>query len=234
MTTYKIRDLANLIDHTELKPNATKEDMTTLCNEAVEYNFKMVAINSVQSKHCAGVLEGTNVEIGAAIGFPLGQTTIESKVFETENAIKNGATEIDYMINLTEVKAGNFEYVKDEMNRIVDVCRNNSVTSKVIFENFFLNEEEIIKISEIAKEVKPDFIKTSTGFADGGAKLEDVKLMKKVVGDAVKVKAAGGIRDADTFIEMINAGAERIGASSGIKIINELTERSEDGETISF
>lgn len=234
MKSYNILDLANLIDHTYLKPNATKEDMTKLCEEAVKHHFKMVAINSVQSQHCAEVLSGTNVDIGAAIGFPLGQTTIETKVFETEDAIKNGATEIDYMINLTEVKAGNFAYIKDEMARIVAVCRQYNVTSKVIFENYFLEKEEIVTLAQIAKEVKPDFIKTSTGFADGGATVEDVKLMKETVGDTVKVKAAGGIRDADTFINMINAGAERIGASAGIQIIAELKARSNDGETITF
>lgn len=228
MTTYTIEELANLIDHTNLATDANKDDMKKLCEEATEYGFKMVAINQVQSKQCAEYLEGTDVAIGAAIAFPLGQTTIAAKVFETQDAIDNGATEIDYVINLTEVKNNNFEYIKDEMKQIVDVCRKHNVISKVIFENAYLNNNEIVKLSEIAKEVKPDFIKTSTGMAKTGATLEDVALMKKTVGDDVKVKAAGGIRDLDTFIQMIEHGAERIGSSSGIKIIHELKTRLEN------
>lgn len=227
MKTYTIEELANMIDHTNLKTDANNEDMKILCEEAVEYGFKMVAINQVQSKICAEYLEGTDVNIGAAIGFPLGQTTIASKVFETKDAIENGATEIDYVINLSEVKNNNFEYIKDEMEQIVEVCRKNDVISKVIFENAYLNNDEIIKLSEIAKEVKPDFVKTSTGMAASGATVDDVALMKQTVGDDVKVKAAGGIRDVETFIQMIENGAERIGTSSGIQIINDLKERLE-------
>lgn len=227
MKTYTIEELANMIDHTNLKADTNNEDMKILCEEAVEYGFKMVAINQVQSKICAEYLEGTDVNVGAAIGFPLGQTTIASKVFETKDAIENGATEIDYVINLSEVKNNNFEYIKDEMEQIVEVCRKNDVISKVIFENAYLNNDEIIKLSEIAKEVIPDFVKTSTGMAASGATVDDVALMKQTVGDDVKVKAAGGIRDVETFIQMIENGAERIGASSGIQIINDLKERLE-------
>ena len=145
----------------------------------------------------------------------------ELNIFETEDAIKNGATEIDYVINLTEVKNGNFDYIKDEMERIVSACTDHNVISKVIFENAYLSKEEIVTLSKIAKEVKPDFIKTSTGMAPTGATVEDVKLMKEIVGDEVKVKAAGGVRDVDTFIKMVQNGAERIGTSSGIKIIED-------------
>ena len=210
---YTIDELSRFIDHTNLAAYATAEDMRLLCDEAKEYHFKMVAINQVQSKICAQFLKDTDVNVGAAISFPLGQTSIESKVYETEDAIKNGATEIDYVINLTEVK--------DEMERIVSVCTDHNVISKVIFENAYLSKEEIVTLSKIAKEVKPDFIKTSTGMAPTGATLEDVKLMKDVVGNAVKVKAAGGVRDVDTFIKMVQNGAERIGTSSGIKIIED-------------
>lgn len=225
MANYTLEQLANLIDHTNLKPYANHNDMERLCAEAKKYNFKMVAINSVQSKLCKSFLDGTDVHVGAAISFPLGQTTIESKVFETKNAIKNGANEIDYVINITELKAKNYEYVKDEMERIVKVCRENNVLSKVIFENCYLDKEEIIKLCEIAKEIKPDFIKTSTGFGTSGATYEDVKLMKSIVGSAVKVKAAGGIRNSEDFIKMIEAGAERIGTSAGIAIIESLKEK---------
>jgi deoxyribose-phosphate aldolase len=222
---YTIDELSRFIDHTNLAAYANAEDMRKLCDEAKKYHFKMVAINQVQSKLCAQFLKDTDINVGAAIAFPLGQTSIESKVYETEDAIKNGATEIDYVINLTEVKNGNFIYIKDEMERIVEVCVDHNVISKVIFENAYLNKEEIIALSKIAKEVKPDFIKTSTGMAPTGATLEDVKLMKDVVGNEVKVKAAGGVRDVDTFIKMVQNGAERIGTSAGIKIIEDFKKQ---------
>ena len=229
---YTLKELRRFVDHTNLHANASREDMKKLCQEAIEYNFKMVAINSVQSKACAEFLKDSDVHVGAAIGFPLGQQTIATKVFETEDAIKNGADEIDYVINLTEVVDGNFDYIKDEMEQIVKICRDNNVISKVIFENCYLSKDKIRKLAEISKEVKPDFIKTSTGFGPSGATVEDVKLMKEVVGDTVKVKAAGGIRDVDTFIAMIKNGAERIGTSSGIKINEELEKLVSDQRTI--
>lgn len=222
MKNYSLRDLSRLIDHTNLKPDATTAMMKKLCQEAIDYHFKMVAINQVQSKLCAELLKDTDVDIGAAIAFPLGQTTIESKCFETKNAIEIGATEIDYVINISELKAGNLNYIEREMSEIVKICRQYNVTSKVIFENCYLTDEEKIALCQIAVKVKPDFIKTSTGFGPSGATLEDVKLMKQHVGDVVKVKAAGGIRNADTFKKMIAAGAERIGTSAGIAIIEEI------------
>ena len=205
-------------DHTCLKPYATRKDMAKLCEEAKKYDFMMVAINSTQTKLCKELLKGTDIHVGAAISFPLGQTTIETKVFETKDAIANGADEIDYVINIIELKEKNYDYIKEEMTQIVDVCRKHNVISKVIFENCYLTDEEKIKLCEIALEVKPDFIKTSTGFGTGGATVEDVKLMKSIVKDTVKVKAAGGIRDLDTCLKMIEAGAERIGTFSAIKI----------------
>ena len=222
MKNYSLRDLSRLIDHTNLKPDATTAMMKKLCQEAIDYHFKMVAINQVQSKLCAELLKDTDVDIGAAIAFPLGQTTIESKCFETKNAIEIGATEIDYVINISELKAGNLNYIEREMSEIVKICHQYNVTSKVIFENCYLTDEEKIALCQIAVKVKPDFIKTSTGFGPSGATLEDVKLMKQHVGDVVKVKAAGGIRNADTFKKMIAAGAERIGTSAGIAIIEEI------------
>ena len=224
MNKYSLIQLSQLIDHTNLKPDATTAMMEKLCQEAKNYHFKMVAINQVQSHLCAQLLKGTGVDIGAAIAFPLGQTTIASKCFETQNAIENGATEIDYVINISELKAGNLQYIEDEMAQIVKICRQHNVVSKVIFENCYLTDEEKISLCKIAVKVKPDFIKTSTGFGTSGATVEDVKLMKNQVGDAVKVKAAGGIRSADTFKKMIAAGAQRIGTSSGIAIIDELKQ----------
>ena len=228
MKSYTIDQLARFIDHTNLKPDASKKDIETLCTEAKEYHFKMVAINQTQSELCSNLLENTDINVGAAISFPLGQTTIDAKVAETQDAFKNGATEIDYVVNLTEVKEKNWNYIEEEMKRIVSLCRQNNIISKVIFENAYLVNEEIIALCEIAKKVKPDFIKTSTGFAPSGATFEDVKLMKEHVGDEVKVKAAGGIRDADTFKKMIACGAERIGTSSGISIIEALKKEVND------
>ncbi|GAA3012501.1 deoxyribose-phosphate aldolase [Tetragenococcus solitarius] len=228
---FTIDELSRMIDHTNLHADATKDDIKKLCDEAKELHFKMVAINQVQTALCADLLANTDIGIGAAIGFPLGQTTIEAKEFETKNAIENGATEIDYVINITEVKERNWKYIEKEMQTIVEICQRNSVISKVIFENVYLNEDEKIQLCKIAKKVQPDFVKTATGFASGGATYEDVQLMKENAGDIVKVKAAGGIRDAKTFKEMIAAGAERIGASSGIKIIEELKNEMKENNS---
>lgn len=217
--------LVKLFDHTCLYAYATEAHMKKLCDEARAYNFAMVAVNSVQVKLCKKFLKDTDVHVGAAIGFPLGQTTIASKVFETVDAIQNGADEIDYVINITELKDGNYDYIREEMRQIVAECRKANVISKVIFENCYLTQEEKEILCKIALEVKPDFIKTSTGFGTGGAPLDDVKLMKSIVGDAVKVKAAGGVRDLETCMAMVEAGAERIGTSAAVKITEEFVSR---------
>lgn len=222
--------LANMVDNTNLKAFADNGMFEKLCGEAKQYQFKMVAINPAQIKRCKELLQGSPVHVGAAIGFPLGQTTLECKVFETEDAISKGADEIDYVINVAEVKNGNYEYIKEEMEQITKVCRKADVISKVIFENCYLTDEEKKKVAEIAKEVKPDFIKTSTGFGTGGATVEDVRLMKSVVGDAVKVKAAGGIRDLETALAMVEAGAERLGTSAGVEIVKEMQKPREVAE----
>lgn len=216
-----VEQLAKMIDHTNLKAFADDAAFEKLCDEAKKYNFKMVAINPAQTVRCKKKLEGSPVHVGAAIGFPLGQTTLECKIFETKDAIEKGADEIDYVINVAELKNKNYDYIKKEMEEIVKICREAGKTSKVIFENCYLTDDEKRKVAEIAKEVKPDFIKTSTGFGTGGATVEDVKLMKSVVGDEVKVKAAGGIRDLKTALAMIEAGAERLGTSAGVAIVEE-------------
>lgn len=216
-----VEQLANMIDHTNLKAFADDAAFEKLCDEAKKYNFKMVAINPAQTVRCKKKLEGSPVHVGAAIGFPLGQTTLECKIFETKDAIEKGADEIDYVINVAELKNKNYDYIKKEMEEIVKICREAGKISKVIFENCYLTDDEKRKVAEIAKEVKPDFIKTSTGFGTGGATVEDVKLMKSVVGDEVKVKAAGGIRDLKTALAMIEAGAERLGTSAGVAIVEE-------------
>lgn len=224
---YTIDDFARLIDHTNLHADATEEDMKKLCDEAKKYHFKMVAINEVQSEFCAQQLKGTDIDTGAAISFPLGQTTVACKLAETKDALQNGANEIDYVVNLTQVRAHNWSYIEDEMMQMVKLCHDHDVPCKVIFETCYLSKAEIKQLALIAQKVKPDFVKTSTGFGTAGAKVEDVKLMKENVGPDVKVKAAGGIRNTDDFLAMIVAGAERIGTSSGVKIIETLKQRFE-------
>ena len=213
--------LAAIFDHTLLSAGASLSELEQLCAEARQYGFGMVAINSVPVAFCHEQLKGTPVHVGAAISFPLGQTTLDVKLFETDKAICDGADEIDYVTNLTNVKEGNWNAVENEMTRITQMCREAGVISKVIFENCYLTKEEIRRLAQIAREVGPDFIKTSTGFGTSGAKAEDVRLMKQTVGDRVRVKAAGGIRSWESCREMLEAGAERIGTSSSIRILNE-------------
>lgn len=222
-----LEEITQYIDHTLLKPYASKEAMQAFCNEAKELKVKMVAINSYYTKFCKELLKDTTIHVVAAISFPLGQTTIAVKAFETIEAIKDGADEIDYVLNLAKVKDGDFTYIKEEMETIVKICREAGIISKVIFENCYLTKDEIRKCAQIAKEVKPDFIKTSTGFGPGGALIEDVKIMLETVDGVCKVKAAGGIRDYKTFNEFINLGVERIGTSSTKTIIKEFKENDE-------
>lgn len=218
------KQLASMFDHTLLKPYAVEDDFKKLCNEAKEIGAAMVAINSVPVKLCKELLKDSSVHVGAAISFPLGQTTIEVKVVETVKAIEDGADEIDYVVNISKVKMHDWKYIADEMASIVTVCRKSNVLSKVIFENCYLDKDEIKQLAQIAKKIKPDYIKTSTGFGTGGALVEDVKLMKEIVGDDVKVKAAGGIRDWKTCKQMIEAGASRVGTSSSLKILEEFMQ----------
>ena len=220
--------LAKYFDQTLLKAYVSEADFEAFCKQSDAYGFAMVAINSAPVKFCKSILKDSAVHVGAAIGFPLGQTTIEDKVFETRQAIADGADEIDYVVNLVKLKSGDLAYVEDEMRQIVAVCREHGKISKVIFENCYLTDDEKRTLCEIALKVKPDFIKTSTGFgtpAPGvavGATVEDVRLMKSMVGDAIKVKAAGGVRTLADALAMIEAGAERIGTSAGVTIVEEL------------
>ncbi|AMB96092.1 deoxyribose-phosphate aldolase [Aerococcus urinae] len=218
-------DYAQMIDHTNLHADASSQAIQALCQEAIDYHFRMVAINPLQVETCCKYLKDTDVHIGAAIAFPLGQLSIDAKRVETQMAIEAGADEIDYVVNLTAVKDQDWETVKSEMETMAELCRDQEVISKVIFENCYLSDDEIRQLAQIAREVKIDFIKTSTGFGPSGAKLADVRLMKEVVGDQVKVKAAGGIRTAEDFLAMVEAGAERIGTSAGVEIIQALKEK---------
>ena len=227
-TNLTPESLAKYFDQTLLKPYVTEQRLKEFCEESDRYGFAMVAINSAPVKFCREVLKDSDVHVGAAIGFPLGQTTIADKVFETEQAIAEGADEIDYVVNLVKLKSGDLDYIEDEMRQIVDVCDKNGKISKVIFENCYLTDDEKRTLCKIALKVRPTFIKTSTGFGTPepgvavGATVEDVRLMKSMVGDAVKVKAAGGVRTLADAIAMIEAGAERIGTSAGVIIVEEL------------
>jgi len=214
-------EMAAMIDHTNLKAYADEAAIRQLCEEARTFHFACVMVNPAQVRRCAGILADGQVTIGAVVGFPLGQATIRTKVFEAEDAIAGGAGEIDYVLNIAELKNGDTGYIAEEMKAIVGLCRGKGVVSKVIFENCYLTDAEKRQAAEIARQVRPDFVKTSTGFGTGGATVDDVRLMKEVVGDAVKVKAAGGIRDRASALAMIEAGARRIGASAGVAILKE-------------
>ena len=218
-------ELTKMFDHTLLKPYVSSKEMEEFCIEAKSLNPMMVAINSAQVKLCKEMLKDTDIHVGAAISFPLGQTTIDVKKYETEKSILDGADEIDYVINITKLKDKDYDYIEEEMKEIVTICKKHNVISKVIFENCYLTKDEIIILCNIAKKVKPDYIKTSTGFGTNGARKEDVELMKSIVGDTVKIKAAGGIRDWNTCKEMIDAGASRIGTSSSFKILESMKKK---------
>ena len=217
-----VKDVAAMVDHTNLKAYATREDFVKLCDEAREYGFKSVAINTYPVKLCRQLLEGSDVLTGAAVGFPLGQMTIEAKVAEAEDAVKNGCQEFDYVCNVGRVKEHDFDYLEREMAALVAVARQAGICCKVIFETCYLTEEEIIELAKVASRVRPDFVKTSTGFGTAGATPEHVALMKRYAGPDVQVKAAGGIRSWAAAKAMIEAGATRLGTSSGIRIIEEM------------
>ncbi len=214
--------VAGMIDHTNLMAFATEADFRKLCDEAKAYGFKSVAINTFPVSMCRKMLEGSDVLTGAAVGFPLGQMTIASKVAEAKNAIADGCQEFDYVLNVGKVKEHDYAYIEEEMTQMVRAAREAGICVKVIFETCYLTEEEIIETAKIAARVRPDFVKTSTGFGTTGAKTEHVRLMKQYAGEDVQVKAAGGIRSWAEAKAMIEAGATRLGTSSGVKIIEEM------------
>ena len=215
-------ELNKYIEHTLLKQDAGKEEVIKLLDEAKKYNFFGVCVNPVNVKMAKDYLEGTNIQVVTVVGFPLGQSTREVKVLETIDAVKNGADEIDMVINDGKLKDGEFTYVRDEIAAVKMACQGKNL--KVILETDLLNKTEIKKACEICIEAGADFVKTSTGFVKNGvgAKEEDVKLMYETVKDSgLKVKASGGIRDKEAAIRMIEAGASRLGTSSGVKICAE-------------
>ncbi|KGF26071.1 MULTISPECIES: deoxyribose-phosphate aldolase [Staphylococcus] len=216
---------AKFIDHTLLKPESTRQQIDQIIDEAKEYNFKSICVNPTHVKYAAERLNDSDVLVCTVIGFPLGATTTATKIFETEDAIKNGASEIDMVINIGALKDGRFEEVQKDIEGVVGAA--NGKTVKVIIETVLLSDEEKVKASELAKAAGADFVKTSTGFAGGGATPEDVKLMKDTVGDELEVKASGGVRSLEDFNKMIDAGATRIGASAGVQIIQGLESDSD-------
>ena len=223
-------ELAAMFDHTNLAADATEADLEALCAQAREMGAAMVAVNPCWVPFCKEILEGSHVRVGAAVGFPLGQNTLEVKVFEALEALLKGADEIDYVINISRAKAGDWDYITWEMREICALCREHKAICKVILETCCLTEEEIIKISRIAADVGVDYIKTSTGKGAAGARAEDVRLMKEAAGDKVKVKAAGGIRDWASCRAMIEAGASRIGTSSSLKILEEFRQAQKSAQ----
>lgn len=213
-------NIAKYIDHTILKPEATVEDVKKLCSEAREYNFASVCVNGCYAKLVSTELAGTDVKTCVVVGFPLGTMTKESKAFETTQAIENGASEIDMVINVGALKGKNYGLLKEDIETVVNAAKGKAIV-KVIIETCLLTDEEKVKACEISKEAKADFVKTSTGFNSGGATKEDIALMRKTVGESLGVKASGGVRDFKTAMDMINSGATRIGASASIAIANE-------------
>lgn len=208
--------LNKLIDHTYLKAFGTKEDIDKLLDEAKEFDFKSVCVNPSWVSYASKALEESDVLVCTVIGFPLGQNTMETKVFETLNAISHGADEIDMVLNIGKVKEGDYKFVQTEVFRVKKACKD--LTLKVILETCYLTKDEIRLASEACIKAGADFVKTSTGFGTGGALVEDVKIMKEVAKDK-EVKASGGVRSAEDVKKMIEAGATRIGTSSGVKLV---------------
>ena len=219
--------VAELIDHTLLAPTATRTDLGTLCDEAARYGFATVCVNPTWVSLCAGRLRSTRVGVCAVVGFPLGATTSDVKAYETQRVIFDGASEVDMVINVGALKSGDLRLVAHDIEAVTGPCRAARVVSKVIIEAVYLTDDEKVSASTLARAAGADFVKTSTGFGPGGATAADVALMRRAVGDAMGVKAAGGVRDLGALQAMVAAGANRIGASAGVKIVRQST--GEDG-----
>lgn len=207
-----------LIDHTLLKANASKNDITKLCDEAMQYDFASVCVNPVWVSYCAEYLKESDVRVCTVIGFPLGANTSKVKAYETKMAIEEGADEVDMVINIGALKAGDIDTVYQDIQAVVDASQGHCV--KVIIETCLLTDEEKVLACQQAMKAKATFVKTSTGFSTGGATVHDVALMKQTVGDHCEVKASGGVKTFEDMEAMVNAGASRIGTSSGISLMN--------------
>jgi len=214
-------EIARLIDHTLLKADATETEVRALCTEALQYGFASVCVNPWYVALCAELVAGSAVRVCTVIGFPLGATLPQVKTFEAQKAIEEGAHEVDMVINLGALKSGKFEAVEADIRRVVEAAHRGDAICKVIIETALLSHDEKIRASQIAIEAGADFVKTSTGFSTSGATESDVRLMRQAVGDSVGVKASGGIRSLDALRRMVEAGANRIGTSSGVQILRE-------------
>jgi deoxyribose-phosphate aldolase len=212
------QQLIDIIDYTLLKPTATKEEIKAFCEETIEYGFKTVFVNPYYVSYAHRLLDPHGIKVGVPIGFSLGGATTHVKVEETKEAIKNGATEIDMLVNLGALKSGEYDVVRDDIAAVVKAA--GGLTTKVIIETALLTDEEKVKVTELIIEAGADFVKTATGFNGGGATVEDVKLLKSVAGDKIQVKAAGGVKTYEDAINIVEAGATRIGASGAVAIIS--------------
>jgi deoxyribose-phosphate aldolase len=213
--------VAGMIDHTLLKPDATQKDIEQLCREAGEHSFASVCVNPTWVALCVRRLAGTSVKVCSVVGFPLGATTPDAKHYETRRALFDGAGEIDMVINIGALKSGDFRVVERDIEAVTMPCRETGALSKVIIEAALLTDQEKVTACTLAKAAGADYVKTSTGFGPGGATAADVALMRRVVGETMGIKAAGGIRDLDSLRAMVAAGATRIGASAGVRIVQE-------------
>ncbi|WP_422486521.1 deoxyribose-phosphate aldolase [Gudongella sp. DL1XJH-153] len=211
-------DLAGIIDHTALKADTSKDSIKVLCEEAKTNKFKAVCVNPIHVKYCSELLKDSEVRVATVIGFPLGANTPQTKAFETKDAIAMGAHEVDMVINIGALKDGNYSLVKEDIEAVV-VASENKALVKVIIETALLTDEEKRKACELAMEAGANFVKTSTGFSTGGATLDDVRLMKSIVGEKLGVKASGGVKNHQQAVAMMEAGATRIGTSSGVEIV---------------
>jgi deoxyribose-phosphate aldolase len=219
--THVDGDIARFIDHTLLKPDATQAQIAQLCHEARQYHFAAVCVNPTHIKLCADLLKGSDVAVCTVVGFPLGATPPEVKAYEAQQAIEDGATEVDMVINIGALKGEEYELVERDIAMVTRTCHNNGALCKVIIEAALLTDQEKIRACELAKKAGADYVKTSTGFGPGGATVADVALMRRVVGPGMGVKAAGGIRSYADAKGMVEAGATRIGASAGVRIVQE-------------
>ncbi|MFW6237764.1 MAG: deoxyribose-phosphate aldolase [Halanaerobiales bacterium] len=219
----KPRDMAKMIDHTNLDPTGTVEDIKQLCQEAVDHEFASVCVFPIFVPLAEKLLRDSSVKVTTVIGFPFGASTTETKAYETRNAIKNGAQEVDVVMNLGAFKSEAYDLVINDIQAVVDATKTAGVTSdiivKVIIETCYLDEDEIVRASEIIKEADADFVKTSTGFGPEGAREEDVSIIRKTVGRDIGVKASGGIENFEEALAMLDAGANRIGATRGVNIV---------------
>ena len=218
------KELANMIDHTNLNPQDSKQDIEKLCKEAIEHEFKAVCVTPHRVPLANELLKESGVKVDTVIGFPLGANPSEIKREETKWVLENGADEVDMVINIAALKDNKYKLIKDEIVKVVSVAKEYNAITKVIIETCYLNDEEIKKACNLAKKAEADFVKTSTGFGDSGAKVEDIETMKDTVGEELGIKASGGIKTYEEALSMINAGASRIGASSGVKIISKTSE----------